>query len=294
MDTHTCMHTDAGVRACTQMHTSACSPPCTPRHAPRRTRTCSHTQACPQMLPRPGPASGLLPVLRVTVTSGLACPPGSALPVAMAMLRLPGDEVCSPTLQRGAESSRGDPALPATPGSAQLPAPCGAAPGMSLLWLHQPSPGAGPSVLGSSCLTSHRPAVCRTRACAKACPLVGCPHSTMGSRLPPAILPRSKPCPVADRTQPAWTCPTVLPSLHRPWPCLWCPAAPGISRAQRGLQPPHAGCTIMGFTILTRAGTDPAGSHAEGTGCCHAVPCCAEPCHGSQQGRAEVERDWHS
>lgn len=132
----------------------------------------------------------------------------------------------------GAESIRGGPAVPATPSSVHLPAPCGAAPGMSLLWLHQPSPGAGPSVLGSSCFTSHRPAVCRTRAHVKECPLERHLHSIVGSRLPPAMLPRSKLCPVAGRTRTAGTCPTRLPILAQTL------ALPGVPHSARHLRSP--------------------------------------------------------
>lgn len=105
--------------------------------------------------------------------------------------------------------------------------------------------------------------------CVKEYPLVG-HHPTIGSCLLPAILPRTKPCPVAGRTQ---TCPKV-PSITTQTPAL--PVVPvdhGISRAHWGLTAPRAGCGVMGFPVLARAGTDPAGFHAEGTGWCYAIPC---------------------
>lgn len=77
--------------------------------------TCMHSyaQTCPQMPPRPSPASWLLPALLSTPRQGS---PARALPVAMAMLHPPGDEVCSPTPPwRGAESSWGGPSCPCHP-----------------------------------------------------------------------------------------------------------------------------------------------------------------------------------
>lgn len=262
------------------MHTSAC----TPVHPQAHTCTCSHAQACPQMPPIPGPESRLLPVLLSPPRQGS---PACALPVVMAMLRLPGDGVGSPMLRRVAESSQGGlscPCCPSFPPSA-CTLRCCLRDVLSLA--AQSSQGAGPLVLGSS---HHGAAAYRTRALAKDCPLVGHLHPIMGSHLLPAIQPRSKHCPVAGRTVTAWT-PKCSLSPHSPWPSLWCQQPSASLEPTGACQPLHAGCTIMGFPVLTRVGTDPAGFHAEGTGGtpCHATPHHAVPCHGSQQGRAEVE-----
>jgi len=276
--THTRVHTDAAIRACTQMP----APACTPRHAPGR--TCSHTSACPQVPPRPGPTPRLLPVLRVTATSGLASPPGSALPVAMAMLCLPADEVCSPTPRRGAKSSPGGPGCPCCPRlclsactlwccSSDVSSP--ATPIQPRCWT------LGPGIQ----LTSPRRAVCETRAHVKECPLVGHPfhHWELPS---PSFTTQRQALPGGRQDADSLDLPHSAPHPRTaPGPVCGALQSPASSEPTRAGQCPLPGCTIVGFTILTRAGTYPAGSHVEGTGCCHSMPCCAMPSLPAGQDR---------
>lgn len=311
MHTQMCMHTDAGIRACTRMPTSAYTPHAPPgthpgtrahTHTPKRVPGCPQTQAL-----RPGSFPCCVSPPRQGSPARLAAP--CQLPWQCCACQ--EMKFALPRRGEGPRAAGGGPAVPAAPGSAHLPAPCGAAPGMSRLWLHQPSPGTGPSVLGSSCLTSCEPAVCRTRARVKESPLGGHLHPIMGGRLLPAIIPRSKPCPVTSRTRTAWTCPTVLPIPAQPLALPVVTAAPGICRAHQQLPAPlcrmhHCGLSSFnqsrdrlcwfpcrGDRLLPRHAMPRHATPRHATAW-HATPCHAMPCHGSQQGRAEVEGGWRS
>lgn len=86
---NTCMHIGTGTRACPQMPTSACTP----------RLTCSvltHLSLSPDV-PRPCMPSPSCAACHCHVSAGL--PAWQVLLVAMAILCLPGDGVCSPMLQ---------------------------------------------------------------------------------------------------------------------------------------------------------------------------------------------------
>lgn len=125
-------------------------------------------------------------------------------------------------------------------------------------------------------------------------------HLIMGNPLPPAVSPqavspqgllRGKPCPVAGRTGTAWTSPAqplALPVVS---------AAPSVSGAHWGLTAPPCRMHHCGLSSFNQSTTNPAGFHAEGTGCCHihhATSSHVMLCHSSQQGRAGLEQGWCS
>lgn len=252
------MHTDEGIRACTGCPHLPAPPTCTQAHA----HVLTHSSLSPHA-PRPRP---FLPApSRVVCHQHVRtpCPPGRALPVAMAMLCLPGDEVCSPLCSEGSRAAGGPADTPALPGCPAL---------LLKEWLF------------SGCTSSAQdpdpqfwaPAASQAMDLLSASP----EHVSFGGTSSPhhGQLPSAS-CMTQEQALPSVRQDLdSLDLLHSPHHCTAPRPACGacsISRAHQDLPAPPCRMHHQGFPVLTRAGTDPAGFHAEWAGCClcHNMPC---------------------